>query len=85
MGFSIPPTEGDQLTPPRLQLLHAQICVANAVKATDWVTGDKITDAVEGRVLENQSASQIVTYSLRRVEKLSDVSDSMNISGSLGI
>ena len=51
---------------------------------TDRKTGNTITDIVDG-TLKKWSTSQIVKYSSRHVEKLSDVSDSMNISGSLAI
>jgi len=61
-----------------------QICVDNAVKVTDRKTGNTITD-IDGGTLKSPSTPQIVTYSSRHVEKLSDVSDSMNISGCLAI
>ncbi|KAI5856606.1 hypothetical protein BZA05DRAFT_204837 [Tricharina praecox] len=62
-----------------------QICVDNAVKVTDRKTGNTITDLAETGTVKNRSNSQIVTYNSRHVDKLSDVSDSMNISGSLAI
>jgi hypothetical protein len=61
-----------------------QICVDNAVKVTDRKTSSSITGIADG-TLNNRSSSQIVTYSSRQVQKLSEVSDSMNISGSLAI
>jgi hypothetical protein len=51
---------------------------------TDRKTGSSITSIVDG-TLKNRSSSQTVKYSSRQVEKLSDVLDSMNISGSLAI
>ena len=51
---------------------------------TDRKAGDTISDNGDG-TFKNRSSSQIVTYSSRHVDKLSDVSDSMNISGCLAI
>ena len=61
-----------------------QICVDNAVVVKDCKVGPRVEETSTTKP-PNASQSRIVTYSSRHVTKLSDVLDSMNISGSHAI
>ncbi|RTE82404.1 hypothetical protein BHE90_003036 [Fusarium euwallaceae] len=71
-----------------------QICLTDAVmrpsdapdgKKTIKAGNDALTKPADGTETSKKGVSQIVSYSSRFVEKLSDITDAMNISASLSI